>query len=104
MQNAVDEGVTEVRPVSPNEEPKVEPLEDEKDEDLSAWEDEEEVAKATKSSKDKLPVLSESKAATALPTSTVPIVHPAKGRRAGLVQEIMISVRPSITQLSYQLL
>lgn len=64
-------------------------LDDEKDEDLSAWEDEEEVAKPTvKPAKEKVSATSESKSG-----SQGQVTVPTKIRRAGLVQEILISVK-----------
>ena len=76
--------------VSSGDDLKSKSFEEDKDEDLSAWEDEIEVVKSTKATGDKINVNvpNENKP----PPVTIPVSQPAKGRRAGLVQEIMISV------------
>lgn len=70
-------------------------LDDEKDEDLSAWEDEEDFIKPKAAQEPQVSqsTVSSAPAPSQVPTSTtVTTSAPAKGRRVGLVQEIIISV------------
>ncbi|KAL0273974.1 UNVERIFIED_CONTAM: hypothetical protein PYX00_006522 [Menopon gallinae] len=81
---------------SPNDVVRVNSLDDEKDEDLSAWEDEEDYVKPKAAQEPQVSqsTVSSAPAAAQVPTSTTATASaPAKGRRVGLVQEIIISPR-----------